>query len=359
MGGSLTHHALPAFRQLADVLTRFLPSWPGFVRGWVPMFLNHDFLDVSEYSASREAAPSVVVPVSAEVFFEDVQGSNLHQCPECKQRFSTIVGMFLHRTRVHSYKSPQNVHFKGRTCPRCKSVFATEKSANDHYRRNLKRKFCTRPRGPDASPCSYKKSCGRVRPRTEEREDKGSLRSKRFLESLDSRLREIEGRNAAWLVPAEAQALVVPMEQAANHYQSQNPGKGKPHPMGPRRVILAAGLLNALSVINLTKADQQQQIIIERQDKLLAIVNKPSIARQKEMLGQMLTLNTTPEQLLTEIAACVWFKTKKTEKYLLSLTIHTWSPLHQVWDYIHTALLCAGAKQLDGPPPRGPQVRAL
>ena len=199
----------------------------------------------------------------------------------------------------------------------------------------------------------------RVRPRTEEREDKGSSRSKRFLESLDSRLREIEGRNAAWLVPAEAQALVVPVEQAANHYQSQNPGKGKPHPMGPRRVTLAAGLLNALSVINLTKADQQQQTVIERQNKLLAIVNKPSIAKQKDMLGQMLALYTTPEQLLTEIAACVWFKTKKSEKYLLSLTIHTWSPLHQIWDYIHTALLCAGAKQLDGPPPRRPQVRAL
>ena len=96
----------------------------------------------------------------------------------------------------------------------------------------------------------------RVRPRTEEKEEKGSSRSKRFLESLDSRLREIEGRNAAWLVQAEAQALVAAVEQAANHYQSQNPSKGKPHPMGPRRVTLAAGLLNALSVINLTKADQ-------------------------------------------------------------------------------------------------------
>ena len=93
----------------------------------------------------------VVVPVSAEVFFEDVQGSNLHQCSECKARFSTRVGMFLHRTKVHGYKSPQVVYFKGNTCPRCKSLFATEKSANDHYRRNLKRKFCAKPRGPDAS----------------------------------------------------------------------------------------------------------------------------------------------------------------------------------------------------------------
>ena len=205
----------------------------------------------------------------------------------------------------------------------------------------------------------FQEELRRVCPRTQEREEKGSSRSKRFLESLDSRLREIEGSNAAWLIPAEAQALVAAVEQAANHYQSQNPGKGKPHPMCPRRVTLAAGLLNALSVINLAKVNQQQQIIIERQDKLLAMVNKPSIARQKEMLGQMLKMYTTPEHLLTEIAACVWFKAKKSEKYLLSLAIYTWSPLHQTWDYILTALLYAGAKLLDGPPPRGPQVRAL
>ena len=59
--------------------------------------------------------------------------------------------MFLHKTKVHGYKSPIIVHFKGNTCPRCKSVFSSEKSANDHYRRNLKRKTCAKPRGTEAS----------------------------------------------------------------------------------------------------------------------------------------------------------------------------------------------------------------
>ena len=77
------------------------------------------------------------------------------------------------------------------------------------------------------------------------------------------------------------------------------------------------------------------------------------------MLGQLLKMCTAPGQLLPEIAACVWFKAKKTEKYLLTLTTHTWSPLHQVSDFIHKALMCAGAQLQDGPPPRGPQVRAL
>ena len=159
LDGSLTHRALPALRQLADDLTRFLPSWPGFVWGWVPVFLCHDFSNISEYSASTETTAEVEVPVSADVFFEDVQGSNLHQCPDCKGRFSTRVGMFLHRTRVHGYRSPKVAYFKGNICPRCKSPFATEKSANDHYHRNLKRKFCTKPRGPDASSAP-----GRVAP---------------------------------------------------------------------------------------------------------------------------------------------------------------------------------------------------
>ena len=35
LNGSLAHRALPALRQLVDDLTRFLPSWPGFVWGWV------------------------------------------------------------------------------------------------------------------------------------------------------------------------------------------------------------------------------------------------------------------------------------------------------------------------------------
>ena len=44
LNGSLTHRALPALRQHADDLTRLLPSWPGFVWGWVPLFLNPRFL---------------------------------------------------------------------------------------------------------------------------------------------------------------------------------------------------------------------------------------------------------------------------------------------------------------------------
>ena len=209
LDGSLTHRALPALRQLADDLTRFLPSWPGFVWGWDPMFLNHDFSGVSEYSASNEAtAQCVVVPVSVEAFCEDVQGSNLHQCPECKARFSTKVGMFLHRTKVNSYKSPQVVYFKGNTCPRCKSLFATEKSANDHYRRNLK-VFCE-TEGPGREQCSSKKSCVE----SAQQQRKKRKRAPHAANAVWSLWIRGSGRSS-WLVPAEAQALVGAVEQAA------------------------------------------------------------------------------------------------------------------------------------------------
>ena len=86
------------------------------------------------------------------------------------------------------------MHSKGNKCPRCKSVFASEKSANDQYRRNLRRKSCAKARGPDVSNVSFKEDPRRVRPRTDEKEEeRGSARSKSFLESLDSRIREIAG----------------------------------------------------------------------------------------------------------------------------------------------------------------------
>ena len=111
LNGSPPHRALPALRQLADDLTRFLPSWPGFVWGWVPMFLKQDFSGIPENSTSREVtAPcDVVVPVSTELFFEDVQRSRLHQCSECKECFSTRVGMFF----THGYRSPKGCPFQG------------------------------------------------------------------------------------------------------------------------------------------------------------------------------------------------------------------------------------------------------
>ena len=165
-------------------------------------------------------------------FSRTCRGPTCTNALSVKPGFSTRFGMFLHKTKVHSYKSPQVVvYFRRNTCPRCKSLFATEKSANDHYRRNLKRKFCARPRGPDASNVpprrvapSPPKNRGKKRKRAPHAANafwslwiRGSRRSR--AETLPGLFRQ--RRRRSW--PA--------VEQAANHYQSQNPRKSKPHPM--------------------------------------------------------------------------------------------------------------------------------
>ena len=186
------------------------------------------------------------------------------------------------------------MHFKGNTCPRCKSTFSSEKSANDHCRRNLKRKTCAKPRVRKRD-MFLQDDQRRVRPRTEEKEEEGSARSKRFLESLDSRLRDRQERakTIKW----------VRGSWFATHAFSNQSGQGGPSATSHHR--------------------EAGQASCNRE--------KPSIAKQKDMLGQLLKMYTTPDQLLPEIAACVWFKAKKTERHLLSFMIHTWSPLHQVW----------------------------
>ena len=276
--------------------------------------------------------------------FEDVQGSNLHQCSECTE----IV-----YEKVHGHKSPTIVHFKGNTRPRCKSLFASEKSANVHYRRNLKRKFCAKPRGPDASVVPFKTiSTESAQEHAKKKEDKALHAANAFwslwIHTSKKSRGEQQRRKQLWR-PWNKQQIV----------PKANTNKKKPlHPMGSRRVTLAAGLLNALSMINLAKADERQETIIARQGQLLAIVNKPSVAKQRDMLVQLLEMHTPLDQLPRSHRA-TGSKAKKAEKYLLSLASHTWSPLHRTWDFIHTALMCTRAQLQQGPPPRRPQMRAL
>ena len=117
---------------------------------------------------------------------------------------------------------------------------------------------------------------------------KSSARSKRFLESLDSRLREIEERNAAWLALAEAQEIVASVEQAAHQNQNQNPGKGKPSTNGsPKSDISSWCAKRAFSDQFGKGGFSSTRPSLPRKDKLLAIVNKTSISKQRDKLGAL------------------------------------------------------------------------
>ena len=163
LNGSLTHRALPALRQFADDLTRFLPSWPGFVWGWVPMFLRHDFSGISEYSTSREVTAScgVAVPVSAEPF------SRMCRVPTQDQS-----------ARLQESKG---CPFQGQTCLRGVSLFLPQRSRRTIITAAISSASSVRNRGALTRVAFLQHDLRRVRPRTEEGK-KGSARSKRFFE---------------------------------------------------------------------------------------------------------------------------------------------------------------------------------
>ena len=148
--------------------------------------------------------------------------------------------------------------------------------------------------------------------------------TKRSLESLGSRLLEIEGRNTACLALAEVQVR----------------GKGS-------FMLWGRFGTNGLAHSGPEPASD------------LAILDSPPIHTRMDILTQLIKLYTTADRFLPEIAACVQFKTKKTEKKMLSLTTRTWSLSHHVWDFCRTTLLCSGASLQDGPPSRAPHVGAL
>ena len=161
LNGSVSHRALPAVRQLVDDLTRvpsFLARLGECQFSWSTISQASQSMTASQIRCSNRWSQSLTSPL-----FEDVQGSNLHQCSECKTCFYARVGMFWHKTKVHGYKSPTTVHLEGNTYSRCAISDAT----------------LVRNRG------------ALTRAMLEKDEEKGSAR--RFLESLDSRIKRSRG----------------------------------------------------------------------------------------------------------------------------------------------------------------------
>ena len=176
----------------------------------------------------------------------------------------------------------------------------------------------------------------RVRPRKEETEGGKRARSKRFLESLDSRLREIDERNTAWPIPAEPRAVVAAVEQAV---PKRNSSKGQAPSNGSTKSDISRWFVKR------TFSEQSSQggsaATSHRCETGQASGHREQAVDHRtegvvDAVGQMYT---TSDQLLPEIAACVWFKAKKTEKCRFSLTSRTWSPLHHPLDFVHTALM--------------------
>ena len=114
-----------------------------------------------------------------------------------------------------------------------------------------------------------------------------------------------------------------------------------------------------LSQADLTASGPSEQALIAFYDKIAEQAGQPKVEVQKQMLVDMMAHFNTPQLLEPEIASCMYFKTKKSEKYIFSIEFQPHSPLRHCYEFVRVGLLGSGATLTDGPPPRGPLIRGI
>ena len=104
--------------------------------------------------------------------------------------------------------------------------------------------------------------------------------------------------------------------EANTYYDSKKPAKGQANELGPRRTTLAGGFLLELSRANLATCTASQQQMVGFFDTVAVTVGNPTIEKQHALLVSLVAHYNTPKMLEPEIAACLFFKTKKADKYI-------------------------------------------
>ena len=208
LNGSLSHRALPALRQLTDDLTRLLPSWPGFVWGWVPAFFGALFSQ-----ASQDVTASQVRCWLQRVWWSLSKGSNLHHCSEslsARRVFLQELGCSCTKlNKVHGYKSPTIVQLKRQHVSTVQVCFCfREVCKPSPPPQSQTQVLCETEGPPDASHVPSRRSAASPPKNRGKKEEKAGVFG--FANQGDR---------------GEAKALVAAVEQAASHYQSQNPAR--------------------------------------------------------------------------------------------------------------------------------------
>ena len=160
----------------------------------------------------------------------------------------------------------------------------------------------------------------------------GGWAGNKMLHSLDARMRTQEGMLATYFLAEGDMVLVPAMVEGNKYYDDARPDKGQPHVYGPRRTSLGKAFLNKLSTIDITKSEGKEAEAIQFFDSIAAATNGPTVGQQ---LGLLKTLNAklnTPQLLEGEICACMFFKTKKSPRYIFSIQFQPGSPYkHICW----------------------------
>eukprot|EP00969_Alexandrium_andersonii_P057765 2545512-Alexandrium_andersonii.AAC.1 len=143
------------------------------------------------------------------------------------------------------------------------------------------------------------------------------------------------------MVPADSglgAPLIEAMNQAIEGYTKASPGKGKPHPMGARRVTVAGALLLMLSKAELDKIDGEGAELLNGVDKMLVAVGRRHLREQQKSLKALLELLTTPQMFEPAVTEASWFLNKKKTKYICVLGIAPAHPVHECVDFIYVLM---------------------
>ena len=190
-----------------------------------------------------------------------------------------------------------------------------------------------------------------------------AITNPRILRSLDFRLRTIEGKVPTFFLNPTDDVILPAMQTAQKHYESKTPGKGKPHPMGARRLTYAHFFLKQIMVCDLTKADEATKKQIEKHDSIAAMVKGPSLAEQQILVVQTMPEFDEPSKLGPIVDGCTFIKCKKPDtngkaRYLFSIEFAPSAPYRHIVDLVTMILISTGATRTDGPPPAGPLIRS-
>ena len=183
---------------------------------------------------------------------------------------------------------------------------------------------------------------------------KVSQDSNRQLENLDFRLRQLEGEKYCFFLDEDkVPTLVTGLRTAEARYKARAPPKGQPHQDLNKKSTLFAALLLWTAEQDYETLDGSAKAEATRQNAVLGLLGKPTLAVQLEALGKIVTFYQTPQQLEREVGSCAFFAAKKNPKKLvLTFNVLAASPLSQVVPLLVFALEAAGGERSSGAPPK-------
>ena len=163
----------------------------------------------------------------------------------------------------------------------------------------------------------------------------------RQIDNLDCRLRQLEGDRVTYFFSAErCPGVVAQLKAVEDHNRSRAPQRGQHHPDHNKKATLMAALLNWTAMQDCAPLYEGAKEEVDRLNKVLAALRKPSLPEQLNALTTILPCHTGPLS-----------QTRSQQTCPISLLPH--SLLNNLTTLICFALQATGGVQAPGTPPKG------